>query len=189
MKKTLFTAALATLAILGLSQQGAQASTMPKAEANTSSVVIGLGPSVSFDAVLAPRMTLGASLGLPFLVEGTNRVTGRYDVRLAYKFLQEGPFSLAGIFGVWGNVRFDNPSVSRWIGLELGVGMSYRFTPQLTGRLNIVPGFSFPFPGAGIADFYPPAGGFELAYQFNPNFEGTLGYNGQGDILGLRFLI
>lgn len=166
----------------------ALASSMPKAEADRSSIVIGLGPSFAFDANIAPHMLLGGSLGLPFLVEGTNRVTGRYDVRLTYEFLQQGAFSLAGIFGVWGNVRFDNPSISRFFGLELGVGLAYRFTPQLTGRLNIVPGFAWPF-GVGVADFYPPAGGFELAYRFTPSFEGTLGYNGQGDIIGLRFLI
>lgn len=187
MKKVLLSALSITL-LLGGVMMPASASTMPKAEADRSSVAIGLGPSVSFDALLAPHLTLGASVGLPFLVSGFNGVPGRYDVRLTYEFLQEGAFSLAGVFGLWGNVRFDNPSVSRWIGLELGVALSYRFTPQLTGRLNIVPGFGFPF-GTGVADFYPPAGGFELAYKFNPNFEGTLGYNGQGDIIGLRFLL
>ena len=166
----------------------AHASTMPKAEADRSSFAIGIGPSISFDGLLAPHLTLGGSLGLPFLVEGTNRVTGRYDVRVTYEFLQQGAFSLSGLFGVWGNVRFDDTSKSRWAGLELGVGLAYKFTPQLTGRLNLVPGFSYPF-GTGANDFFPPAGGFELAYRFNQGFEGTIGYNGQGDILGLRFLL
>lgn len=182
------TLALAACALVGFNQS-AEASTMPKAEANRSSISIGLGPSFSYDAVIAPRLTLGGSLGLPFLVEGTNRVTGRYDLRVTYKFLQQGPFSLSGIFGVWGNARFDDPPLSRYAGLELGVGLSYRFTNQLTGRLNIVPGFSFPFGPGRFVDYYPPAGGFELAYRFTPGFEGTLGYNGQGDVIGLRFLI
>lgn len=187
MKKILLSA-LAFSLVVGGSILPAAASTMPKAEADRSSVVIGLGPSLSFDANLAPNMLLGASVGLPFLVSGFNGVPARYDVRLTYEFLQQGGFSLAGIFGIWGNVRFDNPSISRWVGLELGVGLAYKFTPQLTGRLNIVPGFGFPF-GTGVADFYPPASGFELAYRFNSNFEGSIGYNGQGDIIGLRFLL
>ena len=164
----------------------ALASSLPVAEADRTSISIGFGPSVAFDANIAPHMLLGGSIGLPFLVSGTE--SGRYDVRVTYEFLQQGAFSLAGIFGVWGSVNFVTPSFSRWVGLELGVGLAYRFTPQLTGRLNIVPGFGFPF-GAGFRDFYPPAGGFELAYRFTPGFEGSLGYNGQGDILGLRFLL
>lgn len=176
------------LAILSLAAFQAEASTLPKAEATRSAIAIGLGPSFSYDALIAPNLTLGGSIGLPFLVEGGN-VTGRYDIRLTHKFLQQGAFSLSGVFGVWGSARFDAPSRSRWAGLELGVGLAYRFTPQLTGRLNIVPGFTFPFGPARVVDYYPPAGGFELAYQFTPTFEGTLGYNGQGDVIGLRFLL
>ncbi|PKL74611.1 MAG: hypothetical protein CVV27_19600, partial [Candidatus Melainabacteria bacterium HGW-Melainabacteria-1] len=83
--------------LIGISLSApAMASSMPKAEADRSSVVIGLGPSLAFDASIAPNLLLGGSIGLPFLVEGTNRVTGRYDVRLTYKFLQQGAFSLAG---------------------------------------------------------------------------------------------
>jgi len=174
------------LTLLLASSVPAMASSLPVAEADHTSISIGLGPSVSFDANIAPRLLLGGSLGLPFLVSGSS--FGRYDVRLDYKFLQTGAFSLSGIFGVWGSVNFVNPSLSHWAGLELGVGLAYHFTPQLTGRLNIVPGFGFPL-GTGVADFYPPAGGFELAYRFTPTFEGSIGYNGQGDILGLRFLI
>jgi len=180
-------------ALLGLSlalttlSLPAAASTMPKAEADRSSIAIGLGPSVSYDALIAPNLTLGGSLGLPFLISGSS--SGRYDVRANYKFFQQGAFSLSGIFGVWGNANFNAPSLSRYVGLELGVGLSYRFTPQLTGRVNVVPGFSFPFGSGRFVDYYPPAGGFELAYRFNPGFEGSIGYNGQGDVLGLRFLI
>jgi len=189
MRRTFQILSLALALSVGLYTATAEASTMPKAEANRSSIAIGLGPSFSFDALLAPNLTLGGSVGLPFLVEGGDRVTGRYDIRLTHKFLQQGAFSLSGIFGVWGNVRFDDVNRSRWAGLELGVGMAYRFTPQLTGRLNIVPGFGFPFGSVRGVDYYPPASGFELAYQFTPTFEGTLGYNGQGDVLGLRFIL
>ena len=187
---TLLTAtAISSAALMTPFTPSAEASTLPKAEANRSAIAIGFGPSVSFDAVIAPRLTLGGSLGLPFLVEGTNQVTGRYDVRLAYKFLQEGRLSVTGIVGVWGNANFDDFSRSRYAGLELGIGLAYRFNNKLTGRLNLVPGFTFPVRFNRVSDYYPPAGGFELAYRFSPSVEGTLGYNGQGDILGLRFLI
>lgn len=181
--------ALAALCAVAVMQPlgAANASTMPKAEVDRSSVSIGLGPSVSLDSKIGPVTSLGGSLGLPFLVDGG--VSGRYDIRLTHKFLQQNRFSLSGIFGVWGNARFDEPSRSRYVGLELGLGLAYQFTPQLTGRLNLVPGLTFPFGPGRVVDYYPPAGGFELAYRFNSGLEGTLGYNGQGDILGLRFTI
>ena len=188
MKCTFLYPAILASSVL-LYSTSAQASTMPKAETDHASLVIALGPSFSYDALIAPRMTLGFSLGLPFLLEGTKNISGRYDVRLNYKFLQEGPFSLSGILGVWGSSRFDDFSKSRWAGLELGVGMAYRFTPKLTGRLNIVPGLAYPFGPGKFTDYYAPAGGAELAYRFTPTLEGTIGYNGQGDVLGLRFLI
>lgn len=175
----------AVAAMQPLSQ--AKASTMPKAEVDRSSISIGLGPSVSLDSKIGPMTSLGGSLGLPFLVDGG--VSGRYDLRLTHRFLKQNNFSLSGIVGVWGNARFDKPASSRYVGLELGLGLAYQFTPQLTGRLNLVPGLTFPFGPGRVADYYPPAGGFELAYRFNRDLEGTLGYNGQGDILGLRFTI
>lgn len=168
-----------------------QASTLPKAEVDHSAFVFALGPSIALDFKLAPQVSLGGSLGLPFLVEGFNNgVNSRYDVRVMYRFLQQSGFSLSGIFGVWGNANFSNTQLSRWVGLELGLGLAYKFTPQLTGRLNLVGGYNF-FGGRGFNfyDYYPPASGFELGYKLNPNLEGTLGYNGQGDILGLRWKI
>lgn len=165
----------------------AKASTMPKAEVDRSSISVGFGPSVSLESKIGPMTSLGGSLGLPFLVDGG--VSGRYDLRLTHRFLQQNHFSLSGIFGVWGNARFDDPSRSRYVGLELGVGLAYQFTPQLAGRLNLVPGLTFPFGPGRVVDYYAPAGGFELAYRFNSGLEGTLGYNGQGDVLGLRFTI
>lgn len=166
-------------------------STLPKAEVDHSAFVFALGPSIALDFKLAPQVSLGGSLGLPFLVEGFNNgVNSRYDVRVVYRFLQQNGFSLSGIFGVWGNANFSNTQLSRWAGLELGLGLAYKFTPQLTGRLNLVGGYNF-FGRGGLNfyDYYPPASGFELGYKFNSHLEGTLGYNGQGDILGLRWKI
>lgn len=182
----------ATILLTALTSQPAQASSIPKAEVEHSSIGFGIGPSLAGDFKLAPQVSLGASFGLPFLVDGFgNTPNSRYDVRVVYRFLQQGGFSLSGILGVWGNINFANMAVSRWAGLELGLGLAYQFTPQLTGRLNLVGGYFFNGGVAvfGFRDYYPPAGGFELAYQFNPNIEGSIGYNGQGDILGLRFRI
>lgn len=190
MKKHAIALASLALAISCLTAGGAQASTMPKAEVDQSSFVFALGPSIAFDFKLAPQVSLGGSLGLPFLVEGFNNgVNSRYDVRVVYRFLQQGGFSLSGIFGVWGSANFNDTTRSRWAGLELGLGLAYKFTPQLTGRLNLAGGYNFFGSRLGFNDYYPPASGFELAYKFNSNLEGTLGYNGQGDVLGLRWKI
>jgi hypothetical protein len=190
MKKNAIALAGFALAVSCLIAGGAEASTMPKAEVDHSAFVFALGPSLAFDFKLAPQVSLGASLGLPFLVEGFNNgVNSRYDVRVVYRFLQQGGFSLSGIFGVWGSANFSNTTLSRWVGLELGLGLAYKFTPQLTGRLNIAGGYNFFGSRLGFSDFYPPASGFELGYKFSPSLEGTLGYNGQGDILGLRWTI
>ena len=59
--------ALSVLALSLGSVAPAMASSMPKAEADRSSIVIGLGPSLAFDANIAPHLLLGGSIGLPFL--------------------------------------------------------------------------------------------------------------------------
>ena len=76
------------------------------------------------------------------------------------------------------------------IGVEAGLAMSYKFLPQLTGRLNLVG--SVPFFGYNTPGYYnpfrfvAPASGIEIAYKFNSTFELSLGANGQGDVLGLN---
>jgi hypothetical protein len=190
MKKIHYSLAALVLAATCLLASPVQASSMPKAEVDHSSFVFAIGPSVALDFKLAPQVSLGGSLGLPFLVQGFNNgVNGRYDVRVMYRFLQQSGFSLSGIFGVWGSANFADTTLSRWAGLELGLGLAYKFTPELTGRLNLVGGYNFFGKGFGFSDYYPPASGFELGYKFNSGLEGTLGYNGQGDILGLRWTI
>lgn len=65
------------------------------------------------------------------------------------------------------------------------------FSSNLTARVNLVPGYNF-FGGANslvFQNFFPPSAGAEIGWRVTPNLEATLGYNGQGDILGLRFRI
>ncbi len=73
--------------------------------------------------------------------------------------------SVTGIFGAFANRSGLRP--------EVGIGLSYPFDAKWTGRANIV---------------YGPSWGFEMAYRFNPQVEGTFGITGMGVVgLGFRF--
>jgi hypothetical protein len=71
--------------------------------------------------------------------------------------------SIAGIFGAFANRHGLRP--------EIGAALSYPFDARWTGRANIV---------------YGPSWGFEMAYRFSPNVEGTFGITGMG-LLGIGF--
>ncbi len=203
LKKALFFGLPALLTAAMLSAKPVEASSMPKADANRSSFAFGIGPSAALDLELFPRTTLGVSAGLPFLVNGWTDLSSRYDVRLMTNLYHDrdhhdrhhyhdSSFSLSLILGVWGDANFRDLSVSRWLGIEIGVAMAYRFNEHVTARLNLVPGYNF-FNGnlnqLVFQNFFPPAAGAEVAWHISPNLEATLGYNGQGDILGFRFRI
>ena len=73
--------------------------------------------------------------------------------------------SVSGIFGAFANRSGLRP--------ELGLGLSYPFDAKWTGRANFV---------------YGPSWGFEMAYRFNPEVEGTFGITGMGLVgINLRF--
>lgn len=148
---------------------------------------IATGPSISADFRLNPRTSLGFSVGSPFY-RGLF-AAGNYDVRLLYKFTEQSKFSISGLVGLAGNQYFSGVG-SAPIGVEAGVAMAYQFTPQFAGRLNLVGGIPFvgfgSFGPAAFWNYVAPASGAEIAYKFNKNFEGTLGFNGQGDLLGLN---
>jgi len=190
------TAALCATALLSAP---AWASSMPKADANRSSFAIGVGPSAALDLELFPRTTLGVSAGLPFLVNGWTDLSSRYDLRLMTNlfatprhYSYEDRLFLSLVLGVWGDTNFRDLTLSRWLGIEVSIAMAFRFSDQFTARLNIVPGYNF-FNGnmnqLVFQNFFPPAAGAEVAWHITPNLEATLGYNGQGDILGFRFRI
>jgi len=157
------------------------ASSLPAAEI-AQKIGISIGPSFSVDWKMSNNMSIGGSFGSP-IYRGLFQV-GRYDVRLLYKFL-EGDLSLSGLIGVAGDPVFNGDHQTSLAGLELGIALSYAFTPELTGRLNIVGGVPILSLGDNLG-YLAPASGFELGYKFTSNLEGTIGANGQGDFLGLN---
>ena len=191
--------ALLSLLLVSFTALPATASTMPKAEANQSSFAIGVGPSAALDLSPKEGTTIGLSAGLPFLVNGWSDTTSRYDLRMMLDIFSDEPashgdgyysrFFLSALLGVWGDTNYRNLGASRWLGLEAGLAFAWRMTANLTARVNLVPGYNF-FGGANslvFQNFFPPAAGAEIGWRVTQNFEATLGYNGQGDILGLRF--
>jgi hypothetical protein len=165
------------------------ASTMPDADI-TQKIGIGTGPSVSIDFKLNPKTSLGFSLGSPFY-KGLF-VTGNYDLRLLYKFIDQNKFALSGLIGLAGDQPFVQNRDGSPFGIEAGIAMSYQFSSQFSGRLNVVGGLPlFRYGNFGTFGFYnylAPASGIELGYKFNKNIEGTIGVNGQGDVLGLNIM-
>jgi len=181
MKKALIIAGT----IFTMSMSPCFASSLPVGEIDQK-VGIGIGPTISVDFKLSPQMSLGASFGSPFYrgkffgFEG-----GRYDIRLLYKFVQEGKFSLSGLIGAAGDPVFNGENKYSLAGMEIGVALSYEFTSKLTGRLNLVSGLPLMSWNDSLG-YLAPAAGIELGYKFTPTIEGTIGGNGQGDFLGLN---
>lgn len=179
------TIALAATCLVALP---ASASTMPRADiagkdARYFGLGIGNGLSASVDFGLSKDATLGASLGTGFY----QAEYSRFDIRLLYDFVNGGRrgLSVAGIIGLWGGSRWGQ-AYSFAPGIEIGFGLAYPFTRQVTGRLNLV----VPYYGLTGGPYYDlfggPSGGVELAYKFQPHVEGTIGSNGQGNLLGLK---
>lgn len=172
-------ATLAACALALLAAAPAQASSMPRADFGAKPYLglgLGNGVSLSFDAPLNRDMALGASLGTGFVTSRWSNV----DVRFLYKLLHGGtqrPFVdlLVGVQG--GGLGFNLGGFEPIV----GVGLAYAFTPQLTLRGNLV-------AGVNSRGFIGPSG-IELGYKFSPQLEGTIGGNGRGDVLGLKFTI
>lgn len=168
-------AALSAVAVLAAAAP-AQASSMPRADFGARpyfGLGLGNGVSLSFDAPLNADMSLGASLGTGFVYNKSSSV----DVRFLYKLIRGGtqrPWVdlLVGVQG--GGAGFALGGFEPMV----GVGLAYAFTPQLTLRGNVVVGVMS--RGAGPS-------GLELGYKFTPQLEGTIGGNGRGDFVGLKF--
>lgn len=179
---------LAAFAV-GLCALPVAASTLPQADFPANHRLLGIGAgndniSVSLDVPLSTNLSLGGSVNLPGVGVGTNRAI--YDVRGMYRFVDGGRrnLSIAGILGFWGTHWYGSTSFIN--NLELGFGLAYPFTHQITGRLNLVVPYYGTVAGPYYFTFGGPAAGLEVGYLFNPNLEGTLGANGQGGILGLN---
>lgn len=172
-----FTAPLAFLALITLAAPAA-ASSLPKADITRPTLGLGLGngASLSLDAPVSGDLSLGGAIGAPAFT------AGNLDLRLLYKLVRGGRQRLH--LSLLGGVQFNSSRFTVLGGPEpmLGVALAYPFTSQLTGRANIVVGLG---PNIGSSSMRPS--GLELAYRFTPTLEGTFGWNGRGDILGLKF--
>lgn len=177
---------LLSLAMLSLFSQAGMASSLPNAEISQK-LGIGTGPSISVDLKLGSQTSLGLAFGSP-IYRGIF-TSGLYDARLTQNFIDQGKFHLSGLIGVTGNPSFNSSYIGSLFGGELGVALSYKFLPALTGRLNLVGGFPIDDFGKFSRYYYnfvAPSSGIELGYKFTSNIEGTIGANGQGDFLGLN---
>lgn len=192
MKKMMVTALGAALLATAALSPKAEASSMPKADEATMSGSIALGPSAGGDKFISDKISIGGSIAYPVSRTGFNFgiTPAGYEGRVMYRILQEGDFSLNALVGAYGSVNPAAIGSSNFLNVEAGVAMAYKITPELTARVNIVPGINvLNFGGAFGLNNAAPSSGAEIAYKFSPTMEGTLGWNGNWDVLGLRFLM
>jgi hypothetical protein len=167
--------------IAGLSAP-AFASSMPKADfggRNTLGLGVGNGVSVSLDFPLSHMVSLGGALSL------TRFSSNTLDLRLLYKLVPGGGSGRLTL-DLLGGLQVYGPSFGNFNSFDpfLGVALAYPFTSRLNGRLNIAAAF---LSSSAFSFDATRASGLELAYEFTPTLEGTLGYNGRGDVIGLKF--
>lgn len=176
---------------LWLCASAAQASSLPAADANGTVLSLGSGPSLAFELPLPFNTRLGGSAGTPFYYFSRFGIAN-YDLRLQFPLLKQEGFMITVVAGVFGQVNLSPLPLTdplSPVGLEMGACFSYLFSEQWRIRLNLVPGFDFFLPPENKMSFgwtfLTPASGFEVAWRFNPHFEASLGFNGNGDILSL----
>ncbi len=164
----------------------ARASTLPGADDTGVCFGAGVGYgglAVSLDAPTDSPLRLGASVGSgePF---GSPL---SFDIRGTYRLPSVGVPHLAldGIAGFVGGLGYvGSPLPHGWgAGLEAGFGAAYTFVPKLVGRVNLV--YGIPFDG-GIPWYGAPASGVEFGYKFSKQLEGTVGWSGLGENVGIR---
>jgi hypothetical protein len=179
MKRSICT--LAALVATTAFSAPAFASSMPKADfgrANTLGLGVGNGISLSLDFPLGGSLSLGGALSLQSFSANT------IDLRLLYKLLPGGRERL--YLDLLGGLQIYGPRFGSFTAYYpfLGIALAYPFTNRLTGRLNVAA--AIPTSGAFLFSD-TRASGLELAYEFTSNLEGTIGANGRGDFLGLKF--
>lgn len=162
------------------------ASSLPKGDADRSSISIGSAPSLSVDVALNPQLMVGASAGIPLLYDGLGFL--RYDVRTSYLLLHKESLYIRAIGGAFGDINL-RTEVERELspfGIEAGIAVAYHFSPSFIGRVNIVAGIGFPrSTGLGL---FAPSGGIEVAFRPTENTEWIAGFNGNSDLLSFRYL-
>lgn len=177
MRKILLATVAAQTAAM-LTAPAALASTMPAADDRRTTIFgtgFGNGLGMSVDGPISGDTRLGLGFGLSVPLGAIPS----YDLRLAH-WMRTGIARLdaalmAGAFGL-------GPALP--IAAEMGLGLGYELTPRLMLRGNLVVGTNFV---SGL--MWAPISGVELGYAFTTNLEGTLGYNGRGEIVGFRLKI
>lgn len=165
----------------------AQASSMPGADRPRTRLNLGSAPSLGLDWRLDERMALGLNVAAPFYFF-SNFGTTRYSLHGVYQLMNNNGAYMALVMGFYGDLYF--PELSRYpqIAVQGGAAFAYDLNRDWTLRLNIVPGIALQLPPEGWL-FFPPAGGVELAWHPGSHFEMSLGYNGNGDILALSWIL
>lgn len=177
MRKALL-AALAAQTAAAFAAPAALASTMPGADDRRATIFgtgfgTGLGMSVDGPITGDTRLGIGFGLSVPLATVPS------YDMRLAH-WVRTGiarmdASLIAGAYGL-------GPTLP--IAAELGVALGYEITPRLMLRGNLIAGTNFV---SGL--MWAPIAGAELGYAFTSMLEGSLGYNGRGEIVGFRLRI
>ncbi|MBI6547088.1 MAG: hypothetical protein HY692_09855 [Cyanobacteria bacterium NC_groundwater_1444_Ag_S-0.65um_54_12] len=180
--------AVISISLTLLVAKSATASMLPPADfkptSRTVGIGLGYGGGVAVDLGIERNLSAGISFGYLAAPIGN-----RFDLRLLYQFVngESKSLTIAGIIGLWADTGFADSPFPFLPPLEGGFALSYPITPQLITRLNlVVPLFS---PRRPFDIFGGPAAGVELGYRLRPNLEGTIGLNGQGNLIGLRFHI
>lgn len=164
-----------------------QAAHLPAADRPRSSLQLGSAPSLGLSWRASQRLEFGVSTAAPFFfAEDFGNL--RYNLYTQYQLLNEKGFYMGIVGGVYGdlNLRGSANSYSPAY-LQFGAALAYDLNRQLTLRLNIVPGISLLIPPDGWL-FFPPVGGVALVWRPQSQWEASLGFNGNGDIAGLRYL-
>lgn len=185
MRKALFIACSCALAF-AVGMTPALASSLPKADQYSHSISIGTAPSLAAEFAFSPDQAVGLSLASPFYYGSFGFV--RYDLHGGFTLVRQNALTVRGLVGIFGDIeavpRADLDLAP--IGIQAALGLSYRFFSWFTGRINIGVGIGFP-RSAGLG-LLPPVSGIELAFQPYQHFEASVGFNGNGDILALRYL-
>jgi hypothetical protein len=156
----------------------AAASTLPPLDIGTRPIVsAGGGQSLNlgFDTPVDDRLALGASIG------SRTFVGAHAGVRATYRMLSSGrdPLTVSGVLGAQASgPAFQNLTA---VAPVVGLAGAWPLAPAWTLQAYAV----FALYGA---DQLRPAG-VEVSYRVEPRLELTLGYNGRGDVIGLRWTL
>lgn len=133
----------------------------------------GQSLNVAFEAPVDDRLAFGMVVGSRAFVGAAAEAHARY------RFWQAGGdrLMLAWLVGA----QAAGPAFQNLKEIEpvLGLLVAYPLTPDWTLRASVA---------AGVLghELLRPAG-FELAYRFHASMEATVGFNGRGDMAGLKF--